>query len=261
MSKIPYRSILKVGLIVFLGLIIAFISPEGIIRDIIILVLSASLVGIISSFISGKIFYDDGMIRASQGFAMFVLTLFFASNFYRNNKLTSFNYTIYLEDKVGDSPLKNSKINFRYGTANNLYDIDSKGGMSIPSIPAQYKDAEAYIQLPSDGDWQFDNGTKKDTLKLSGEKTILFIEPENSRCCLKGRIWFPDKKTHLLGGITIQVEDLSVKTDINGKFSLLLPEELRLKNNIKIEASIGKYKGSIYGNTASINDIRLELNK
>jgi hypothetical protein len=261
MSKISYRSILKVGLIVFLGLIIAFISREGIIRDIIILVLSALLVGIVSSFISGKIFYDDGMIRASQGFAMFVITLFFASNFYRNNKLSSFNYTIYLEDKVGDSPLKNSKINFRYGTANNPYEIDSKGGMSIPSIPAQYKDGEAYIQLSSDGDWQFDNGTKKDTLKLSGEKTTLIIEPENSRCCLKGKVWFSDKKAHLLEGIIIQVEESSTKTDLDGHYVLPLPEKLRLEQRLRIEAFSKKYRGSIYGNTALNNDIRLELKR
>ncbi|PWK28491.1 hypothetical protein LV89_00695 [Arcicella aurantiaca] len=259
-SKFIISAIIGIGLLIWLTYFLRENISNSLQYFITIAILSLSS-GILATTISGKIIYNDGKIYATHGLAAFMVI--FSSGlwfwFYNKNDSSSFNYSIFLENKDGDSPLKNSKINFRYGTANNPYDIDSKGGISIPSIAAKYKDGEAYIQLPSDGDWQFDNGTKKDTIKLREEKATLIIEPESSRCCLKGKIWFADRRNHILEGITIEAGESNVKTDVNGKFILLLPEKLRLENNIKIEAFIGKYKGSIYGNTASINDIRLEL--
>jgi hypothetical protein len=220
------------------------------------LVMLAIGAGILANFISGKASYDSKPVYATNGFYVAGFIVVTGIGFYMNNR--SFNYTIIVRDRDKQNVnLHEAKLQVFTDDIPSEWQIDNFGSVTIKGLSADKKNTWIKVQLLNAPDWVFQNNTKADSVYLDKNSATLIIQPDNERCCLKGQVRFAGNDHPPLSSVIVKARDWNTVCDEFGNYSINVPAKFRLQSSFRIEAFTKNYKGSLDGNTATINDIQL----
>ena len=135
----------------------------------------------------------------------------------------SFDFTIFLQDSIGNSVLKNSgALILQIENDKRIEAIDEKGSATFKQIPFNLKDQKLPLQIEFEG-WQFVNGKTAIEIKLQNKSSTVIIERDNSLCCVNGSV--RDEEDNFLFDVRVNIDNIFTKTDANGRFLIEIPAE------------------------------------
>jgi hypothetical protein len=163
------------------------------------------------------------IITCGGGFAVFVFTYIYTPALIQTGDKCNepFDYTIFLQDSVGNMPLRSAgTMAIMVNNELKRLPIDQEGSCTFKQIPFSLKDSSVSVQLEVDG-WQFANSKKATTVSLTGKRSVLIVEQDNSLCCISGSV--RDERNRAVDEVRIQIGDIGVTTNGNGRFTISIP--------------------------------------
>ncbi len=149
------------------------------------------------------------------------------------NATNLFDFTVFIEDSTGISPLKNTgKLILLIENDKRVENIDDKGSTNFKELPDEMLDHPAQLQLEAKG-WIFENGKTVTEVKLQGKSSRIIVKMDNSLCCVSGSV--RNQKNSFVAGVKVNIGDLFSTTDENGRFNIEIPLE-KQKDEQKLTA-------------------------
>lgn len=239
------RAILGVLLIVF-SLVNLFVfrqQTQNLLVYSTLVVVLALGAGLLASFLTGLFRYsrtsDTGRNRekfeATGGFLAFAGVLALGYNFYQNANQT-FDFVIYLRDSQGATVSQNQgKLRILLNNRPQDEPIDQYGKVNLAGIDAQLKDASVRAELVDSPAWSFTNGTRGDTVLLTGKDATLYLTPNEDLCCIRGVVMYDGGS--VIDKATVWVYNLlPTQSDSLGRFTIRLPKQRQKEESIQVFA-------------------------
>lgn len=191
------------------------------------IVLAIAVAGL-ASILVGQMTLKYGKILEATGpiVVFFIIYLVNPPRFWENDCKNSF--TVYLEDNEGKyiAPKKDELIL----EVNNTPVSEYISAVKFSNIPTNID--STFIKLNSD-EWQFDNQSNKQKVKLEEATTLKVIK--NEKCCLEGKIFEDIDGTLMpLEDVMVTISNRRVFTNSNGRFSIILPTSEQNEKEIRI---------------------------
>jgi hypothetical protein len=245
--------ILAIGLAFYAAFILEVRSP---LQWIFVVLLLLTGIVCLSILFKGNIVYKEKYLSATRGFALFFVLMSFVL-YAISPPAEDISLKIQFKNQDGITVLNDTKNALKISISKDtkIYDINGDGEVLINiASTTKLMDLEMLVD-----DWQFQTTKKKSLQTGIGKDGVLplVVEPSDERCCIKGKVYFADKKQRNLAGITVKVGDKSTLTDAQGNYSITLPANKRLENMLLVEAYKDQYQGSIHSNSAAPSDIIL----
>ncbi len=203
----------------------------------------------------GSFSIKEKYLTATNAFAVFFFLITIIFRLFSPPKVDS-SLKIQVRNENGNSIMPNEKgvLKISIGKDTKQHDLNTDSEVLL-TIPSDIDSIQ--IEVLADN-WQLQaKHSKTAYLKVpETEVLLLSLEPDESRCCLDGRIIFADKKQKNLDNVTVRAAGNSAKTDEQGKYHLELPQNKRLEN-IQVEAYTTTHSGSVLCNSATPCDIKL----
>lgn len=169
-----------------------------------------------------------------------------------------FDFTIFIVDEGGMTSLREKgSISLMMGNDRRTENIDPDGSVSFKRISPDFAGDTLQVQLEADG-WQFQNGGHSTIVILDGISQNLIVEQDNSRCCISGSV--RGEQSGFLSGVTLNIGDVFVESDANGRYNIEVPTELQ-SNEYILTAQFSGYKiweGKVYPTTGAEVSIVLQ---
>ena len=221
-------------LIIILGLLAFLPEPNDKQYQIYRIILSLAS-GAFAAIIPGFIHFNyKPYVQATGALAVFAMVYFFNP---AGTETEAFDFTVFIKTTEGESVLKNEgKLTMQIENDMREENIDGDGGVDIKRIPAQLKGDSVSVTLEAEG-WQFTNGKPSMYLQLTGNNTTLYVERDNSLCCIEGSV--RNDKSQFLEGVKINIGNVFTQSDENGRFSITIPKEKQKKEQTLIATKEG----------------------
>lgn len=249
------RALLGLLLIVFslVGLFVFRQQAQNPLVYFTLIVVLALGAGLLASFLTGLFKYSrtsdtDGnreRFEATGGFLAFAGVLALGIYFYENANQT-FDFVIYLRNPQGETVSQNQgKLRLLLNNRPQDEPIDQYGKVNLAGIDAQLKDASVRAELVDSPAWSFTNGTKADTVSLTGKDATLYLTPSEDLCCIRGVVMYD-------GGAAIPKATVWINTlpptqsDSLGRFTIQLPPKQQKEESVRVFARKDRYSVSTH---------------
>jgi hypothetical protein len=151
-----------------------------------------------------------------------------------------FDFSIFLEDSLGNSVLKNEgSLILQIENEKKSELIDNRGSATFKQISFKLRDNTVNLQLDVDG-WQFTNDKKITGVKLEGNNQKLIVERDNSLCCVSGSV--QDEEHNFLSDVRISIGDEFTFSNNYGRFFIEIPKEKQSETQILVAIKMGYHK-------------------
>lgn len=172
---------------------------------------------------SGKVM--GGTLKMG-GPIVFLMVIVFTGIKYAPQATTDFDFTIFLEDQQGNSPVLNQgTITLTLGADKRTEQVGSKGEVRFINIPAGFRNQPAKVSVQNIHPWALQTPALQTTVAevtLAGESHTLVIQVKTD--IIQGEVL--DEELKPVAGAQVRVLEHSVSADENGVFSLSLPASL-----------------------------------
>jgi hypothetical protein len=236
-------------LIIGLGFLVYFLPcPTDIAYiyfKVVISLAAASFSAILLGFIRITHSFGKTIVTAGGGFAIFLIVFKLTPSLIDTRGKCAqdmFVYTFFLRDSTGAS-IKNlrGKVTLQLGNNSVSDSIRNSESIDIKGIASIFKDSLVRIELQSEG-WCFmDTKLPNSSVRLTNDNATLKLIPDETLCCIEGRI--KNENGVKLSNAKIILNDIVVKSDLNGWFRIVIPPYMR-KVSQQLEISREDYKSS-----------------
>ena len=209
--------------------------------------------GLLASFLTGLFRYSrtsgtDGngeTFEATGGFLAFAGVLALGYNFYLHANQT-FDFVIYLRDSQGATVSQNQgKLRILLNNRPQDEPIDQYGKVNLAGIDAQLKDASVRAELVDSPAWSFTNGTKMDTVSLTGKDATLYLTPNEELCCIRGVVMYDGGAA--IPKATVWINTLpATESDSLGRFTIQLPKRRQKDESVRVFARKDRFTVSTH---------------
>lgn len=218
-------------ILIILGLLVFFPNPtpqQSTVFRIVLALAASGLAAIIPGFLRVDI---NNTVKAGGALAVFAFVYLFNPV---GTTAGTTDFKIFLENQKGQVVLKNEgQLAYRIGTRSDALSINETGSITIEDIDANRMGEAIHLELRAKG-WEFNEGSPSTQVKFAGESITLQIKPDNTYCCVSGRVL--DANNHPILGARASIGNLQMETDSFGKFYLEIPEDLRApKQKVTVE--------------------------
>ncbi len=215
-----FPAITGISLLVLIMVLITFFrnpsNEQYMVYRVVLALAAGGFVAVIPGFFE---FEYKTMVRAGGAMAVFAFVLWFT----KVEKAEAFDFTVFVEDTNGATPLKNEgKLILKLGNDRRPEAINTKGGANFKNIPIANQNQTFALQLEAKG-WQFENGKTVTDIQLKGNVATITITPDNSLCCISGSI--RDEDSYFLSEVKVSIGNTFVETDKNGRFKIKIPHD------------------------------------
>ena len=225
-----------------------------------LLVVLALTSAMLTTFFRGRINYTEGPISSTGDYAIFILVIFVGLSFYAWNYYhpQSFGFTVFVRDTHQQTVLRTGSLQLLVGNSRPEEAIDPSGSAFFRDVPAAFRNTMVRVELLGNEEFQFTNGSKVDTLELTGQAATVIVEPDRQRCCLTGIVI--DQNGEAVVNAQVWTGTLTpVKTDSLGRFKLVLSAEKRIEENFEVFVRKGKVQRHVRMDHIQVPTIELPL--